>query len=276
MTAVMPISSGSPAATSVPNVMVRMISVIGRESSPAFLRSSVIVALIALAPLAPPDCSTTRSGCLDCTAAVAARLGSTRSLASVESPAISKFTRAACPSAETSPPRGQRRLDVLDVLQLREAPRHVLDRGSELRVLDGELVALDEHDLLDRPHAGAVERLLGAVRLTRELIDVGDLRRAGRVAEGEDDEDEAEPAPDRLLAVPAAPRGDAGRVMVRVLRRGGGHAGLRALAFSARPLWIEHHAPAEGRSRRNVARRGLRRSDDRTIHPGGEATQDAA
>ena len=105
MTAVMPISSGSPAATSVPNVMVRMISVIGRESSPAFLRSSVIVALIALAALAPPDCSTTRSGCLDCTAAVAARLGSTRSLASVESPAIWKFTRAACPSAETSPAR---------------------------------------------------------------------------------------------------------------------------------------------------------------------------
>jgi hypothetical protein len=101
-TAVIPISSGSPAATSVPNVMVRMISVIGSESCPAFARSSVMVSFTALLPLAPPNCSTSRPGCLACTAATAARLGSTRSLASVESPAISKLTKAACPSAETA------------------------------------------------------------------------------------------------------------------------------------------------------------------------------
>jgi hypothetical protein len=101
-TAVSPTSSGSPAATRVPNVMMRMISVTGSESSPAFLRSSVITSLTALLALAPPNCSTVRSGCLACTAATAARAGSTRSLASVESPRISKPTSAAWPSGETS------------------------------------------------------------------------------------------------------------------------------------------------------------------------------
>jgi hypothetical protein len=47
ITDVIPISSGTPAATRVPNVMMRMISVIGIESRPALLRSSLIVSLMA-------------------------------------------------------------------------------------------------------------------------------------------------------------------------------------------------------------------------------------
>ena len=78
---------------------------------------------------------------------------------------------------------GQRRLHVLDVRPSRQAARHVLDRRPELRVLERELVALDEHGLLDRPQAGAVKRNLGAVGLARELIDVGDVVRADHVAE---------------------------------------------------------------------------------------------
>src|SRR5215207_7383400 len=52
--------------------------------------------------LAPPSCSMSSARWLAWAAATAARLASTRSLASVESPAISKLTSAACPSAETS------------------------------------------------------------------------------------------------------------------------------------------------------------------------------
>ncbi len=39
MTELRPNSNGTPAATSEPNVIVRMIRVIGRDSSPAFPRS---------------------------------------------------------------------------------------------------------------------------------------------------------------------------------------------------------------------------------------------
>ena len=94
-TEVSPISSGTPAATSEPKVIVRMISVIGSDSIPALPMSPVIVSLIAFSALAPPNCSITISGCSAWTAAVAARVGSTRSLASVESPAIVKLTSAA-------------------------------------------------------------------------------------------------------------------------------------------------------------------------------------
>ena len=85
--------------------------------------SSVIVSLIALSALAPPNCSITMSGCSAWTAAVAARVGSTLSLASIESPAIVKLTSAAWPSAVTSVCAVERRLQVLDVRDLREAAR---------------------------------------------------------------------------------------------------------------------------------------------------------
>jgi len=116
----------------------------------------------------------------------------------------------------------QRRLHVADVLLLREPARDVPDGGPESRILDGELVALQEHDLFDGPHPGVVQRDLGPVRLARELIDLGDVRRADRGAGGEDDEDERQPAPDRLLAVPTAPDRHAGGKVA--LRGRGAHA----------------------------------------------------
>ena len=78
------------------------MSVTGRERRPALFRSSVIVALTALFALALPNCSTARSGWRFCAAAVAASTGSIRSFASTESPATSKFTRAAWPSSDTA------------------------------------------------------------------------------------------------------------------------------------------------------------------------------
>ena len=117
ITAVMPISSGTPAATSVPNVIVRMISVTGRDSSPAFARSSVMVSLIALSRAGAAELLDVQARVPACTAATAARLGSTRSLASVESPAISKFDQRGVPVGRDLAAAGQRRLDVLDVLQ---------------------------------------------------------------------------------------------------------------------------------------------------------------
>jgi hypothetical protein len=91
----MPISNGTPAATSEPNVSVRMSSVSGSESSPAFARSSPMTLLTALLALALPNCSMSRAGKAAWVAAVASRLASTRSRASVESPAMSKVTSAA-------------------------------------------------------------------------------------------------------------------------------------------------------------------------------------
>ena len=172
ITEVSPISSGTPAATSEPKVIVRMISVIGSESIPAFARSSVIVSLIALLALAPPNCSITRSGCSAWTAAIAARVGSTRSLASVESPAISKFTSAAWPSAETS--RRRRRAATCTfstywTVEIRPVTSSTAAWNSGSSSVSVSLCT--QHDLLDRPQAGVVERLLGVVRLAGELVD---------------------------------------------------------------------------------------------------------
>ena len=176
---------------------------------------------MALLALAPPNCSISRSGCRPLGGGDRGEGGIDPVLRSVESPAISKPTRAAWPSAETSlsPVSGDvtfstywtrdRRLD------------HVLDGRPELGILDGELVALHEDDLFGRPQAGAVERLLGFAGLTRELIDVGDVLLADHVhADEEDDEDERKPAEDGLLAVLPAPAGHPGREVVCRRRRG--------------------------------------------------------
>src|SRR3954463_14004020 len=152
---------------------------------------------------------------------------------------------------------GQRRFDGPYVLHPGEAVRDVLDGGLELGILEGELVALDEHDLLDRAQAGAIQRHLGSVRLTRELIDVGDVRRADHVAGREDDQDEGQPTPKRLLAMPAAPVRHAGREVV--LRGRGRHARLLTLAFGADRCG-SRRAPTEDWSRWLAPPRALKRS----------------
>ena len=80
-TAVIPISSGRPAATSVPKVIVRMISVSGSESCPAFWRSSPMTWLTALLALASPNSLMSTAGHFASAAATAGRLASTRTLA---------------------------------------------------------------------------------------------------------------------------------------------------------------------------------------------------
>ena len=162
ITEVSPISSGTPAATSEPKVIMRMIRVIGSESIPAFPRSSLIVSLIALLALAPPNCSTTHVGMLGLDRGGRREAGSTRSLASIESPAISKLTSAAWPSAVTSASPSSGDFTFSTYWSSESRPVDVLDRGLELGIVERERVALDQDDLLDRPQAGVVERLLGA------------------------------------------------------------------------------------------------------------------
>ena len=88
----------------MPNAKIRMISVIGIESSPALARSSLTVSLTALLALASPNCSISRLGCRAWTPSTAVSTGSTRSAVSSESPAISNFTSAAWRSVVTWPP----------------------------------------------------------------------------------------------------------------------------------------------------------------------------
>ena len=245
-TALSPIHSGTPAATRVPNVIVRRISVTGRESSPALARSSVMVSLTALLALALPNCSTARSGWRFWAAATAASTGSIRSLASTESPATSKSTRAAWPSVRDRALPEQRRLHVLDVRDLRELLRHILDRGLELRILDGELVALDEHDLGLRTKPGAIESGFCIVGLAVEVVDIGDQVRPHRVADRKREDHERKPAPEGLLAVLAAPARHTGREVVR--RRMRVHALPFALCGAERGHEAGRRHPAMART----------------------------
>ena len=104
-----------------------------------------MTSLIALLALASPNCSMSRSGCAAWTAATAARLGidPVRRLGRVAGDL--EVDERGVAVGRDGAVAGQRRLDVLDVRNLRQAARHVLDGGPERRVLDGELVALDEH-----------------------------------------------------------------------------------------------------------------------------------
>ena len=63
ITAVKPSINGMPAATSAPKARSRIPSVIGIDSSPAFLRSSVKTLFSCLSPLAPPNSSIAKSEC---------------------------------------------------------------------------------------------------------------------------------------------------------------------------------------------------------------------
>ena len=119
--------------------------------------------------------------------------------------------------------------------------------AAELRVADRQAVALDEDDLLDRPHAGAVERLLGLVRLAGEVVDLRDLLRTDRVADREREDDEREPPEDRLLAVPPAPVRHAGRHVDVMLRTTCGTCSAPGPAFGVDRSIDDQ--PAEGRSR---------------------------
>jgi hypothetical protein len=102
-TAVMPSSSGTPAATSAPNATMRMISVIGSERTSAFLKSSSNAFEIALSALASPNWPTNTCGFAFWAAAVAASVESTRASVTSSSPGISNVTSADRPSSESLP-----------------------------------------------------------------------------------------------------------------------------------------------------------------------------
>ena len=70
-------SSGIPAATKAPKAATRIASVIGTDSSSAFLKSSENICEIASSALASPNCSIRSPGCARCAAAVAASSGFT-------------------------------------------------------------------------------------------------------------------------------------------------------------------------------------------------------
>ena len=106
---------------------------------------------------------------------------------------------------------GQRRDQVLDVGDPGHPLGHVLDRRAEFGIVDGQVVALDQHDLFDRPQPGVIERLLGALGLAGELIEVGELIGADRLARHEGDDRERDEAEDRGLPMLRAPVGRSAR-----------------------------------------------------------------
>ena len=99
-TAVSASSSGMLAATSAPNVISRMISVIGSEVISARWKSLLMTSEICFSALASPNCSMLKSRCAAWAARVAASVASTRSLATLSLPTSSKRSSAECPLAE--------------------------------------------------------------------------------------------------------------------------------------------------------------------------------
>ncbi len=91
-----------PAATSAPKTTMRMMSVTGMDSSPAFLRSSRKAASISFSPLTPKEPMNT-SGLAAFASPTAAMTGSIFVRASSGSPVISKSMSAACPAWPTWP-----------------------------------------------------------------------------------------------------------------------------------------------------------------------------
>ncbi len=88
--------SGMPAATSAPKTTIRMISVTGIESSPAFLRSSMKAPSTSLSALTPNE-PMNRSGCAAFASSTAATTGSIFVVASSGSPVMSNSTSTALP-----------------------------------------------------------------------------------------------------------------------------------------------------------------------------------
>ena len=70
-------SSGTPAATSVPNASTSRSSVIGSEVVVAFFRSPSKTSMMASSELAEPNCSMLKPGCARWSAAVPATVAST-------------------------------------------------------------------------------------------------------------------------------------------------------------------------------------------------------
>jgi hypothetical protein len=89
-TAVSASSSGSPAATSVPNAIARMINVTGSDVTSAFWKSFLSTSSSnSFSMLALPYASMKKSGCACAASSIAATGASTRSAVSSASPGTS-------------------------------------------------------------------------------------------------------------------------------------------------------------------------------------------
>ena len=102
-TAVMPSSSGIPAAASAPKAKTRITSVTGSELTSARWKSCWKRCVMALLELASPNSPTNSPGWAAWTASAAASAGATRSVAVSGSPVIWNVTSAAVPSVERCP-----------------------------------------------------------------------------------------------------------------------------------------------------------------------------
>ena len=248
ITAVAPSSSGSPAATSAPNAISRITSVIGSERNSAFWKSSSNASPISFSADASPNSPITTSGCCFCSAATAASGASTASLAVSSSPGSSKLTSTERPSSETLPAfSGTSGLSTsLTPFVASSLVDDVVDRGGELRITDLEpVLALDEHGLAGLVgEAGGLDDLVAALGLAVAGVLVGERLVPDHPAEHGGEDHEGEPAEDGLLAVLRAPAAGARSETLRLhsgehlwgeRERDLGSAPQRAIKHAGRP-----------------------------------------
>ena len=150
ITAVAPSSSGRPAATSAPNAISRMTSVIGSDSVSAFLKSSSKASPISFSAEASPNWPSVTSGCARWSAAVGASDGVDLVLGLVLVTGELERDEHERPSLRhvAGVVGIERALDLRDVLRLPEPPTTSRDGRVEARVVRAQVAAaLDEHGL---------------------------------------------------------------------------------------------------------------------------------
>ena len=166
----------------------------------------------------------------------------------------------------------ERRADVLDVRDLRDAGDDVRDRSVEGGRAHASRAALDEDVLGGLRLEAGIEDPVHATRLARPGRALVDARRPDHAAERDGDDDEGEPAEGGGLPVswrssdPCGPRG---------CGRGGGALAVGAMVpvlLRVRACRVELHVSTLGaqtaRRRRREAGFGLRPADDSASYPG--------
>ena len=246
MTAVSASSSGTPAATSAPNAISRMIRVTGREVMSALPKSSWTTLLICCWVLASPNSPRVKPGCACCDVGdgLNGRLDAVHDVGCH----CRRSGSAAAPSARRRDlvrvRGGQRALEVLGVGERRELALHVDRHGAEAGSAAVDPAALDQHHLLGVLRSGIGDRLIRTSGLADAGLGVLQRLGPGRAADHEGNDDEREPPPDGGLAVLCAPDTSAGRdsartarrVLVRGTRR---HADLHVVDGQSRPYPFE-------------------------------------
>ena len=112
------------------------------------------------------------------------------------------------------------RANVLNGLQLGDPRDDVVDRGSEGGILGSQRAALDQDVLAGRVLEAVVQDPVHAAGLAGACCVRVDVLHADDVAEPECEKDEGEPAERSGLPVSGAPASHAGRVVLRLRKRG--------------------------------------------------------